>query len=147
MKVRERPGVSGTNSAVGQWNGGYEMEVALWVVQGFLALVFLAVGLVKVAQSREQLVARMPGLGDLPHSTVRTIGTLEILGAIGLVLPAITGILPWLTSLAAAGLVLLMIGAAFFNLRHRKYQGIIANEVLVALAGFVLVGRALVQPF
>jgi uncharacterized membrane protein YphA (DoxX/SURF4 family) len=127
MKLLERAGESGTNSAVGQWNGGHKMEVVLWVVQGSLALVFLAVGLAKVGQCRERLVARMPGLGDLPHSTVRTIGALEILGATGLVLPVITGILPWLTPLAAAGLVLLMIGAAFFNLRHRKYSGIIAN--------------------
>ena len=122
------------------------MELGLWVVQGFLALLFLAVGLMKLIPPRERLLARMPGLAVLPWATVRAIGTVETLGAIGLILPALTGTLPWLTPLAAGGLVLLMIGAAFFNLRRRHYQGIIANEVLMALAGFVLVGRGFVQP-
>jgi uncharacterized membrane protein len=119
----------------------HEVDVALWVVQGLLALVFMGVGLAKLMQSREQLAVRMPALAALPRSAVRTIGTLETLGAIGLIMPALSGVLPWLTPLAAAGLVLLMVSAAIFNLRHRKYPEIIADEVLMALAGFILLGR------
>jgi hypothetical protein len=89
----------------------------------------------------------MPGLAALPWATVRAIGAVETVGAIGLILPALTGTLPWLTPLAAGGLVLLMIGAAFFNLRHHKYQGIVTNEVLMVLAGFVLVGYGFVETF
>jgi len=63
------------------------------------------------------------------------------LGAIGLVLPALTGILPWLTPLAALGLVLLMIGAAFTHLRRKEYGNIAINAVLLVLAAFVVYGR------
>ncbi|MFL5733947.1 MAG: DoxX family protein [Chloroflexia bacterium] len=117
------------------------MDTALWVVQVLLALAFLAAGLPKVVQPREKLVPRMSFVEDFSQNHVRAIGILEILAAIGLILPRLTGILPWLTPLAAVGLVLTMIGAARTNLRRHENQKIIANVVLGLLAVFVIFGR------
>ena len=77
---------------------------------------------------------------------MRLIGILEILGAIGLILPAVTGIWPWLTPLAAAGLVLTMVGAMIVHGRRGEFSSIWMNIVLLALAAFVLFGRFIVVP-
>ena len=88
------------------------MGIALWVVQVLLAAAFLVSGATKLLQRKEKLVKNMAWVEDFSQGTVRIIGVLEVLGAIGIVLPALTGILPWLTLLAALGLGLTMIGAA-----------------------------------
>jgi hypothetical protein len=88
----------------------------------------------------------MAWVEDFSQGAVRLIGTLEVLGAVGLVLPALTGALPWLTPLAAAGLVLLMIGAALTHLRRTEYGNIAVNAVLLILAAFVVYGRFFVLP-
>jgi DoxX-like family len=77
---------------------------------------------------------------------MRVIGLLEIAGAIGVVAPAATGILPWLTPVAAAGLALIMMSAAIFHARRGEMQAIISNVVLFAVAAFVFVGRSFVEP-
>ena len=74
------------------------------------------------------------------QSQVRLIGALEVLGAIGLVLPAFTGVLPWLTPLAAVGLALLMMGAMITHLKRGEYPNMIANIVLFAFTVFVAFG-------
>jgi hypothetical protein len=74
---------------------------------------------------------------------VRIIGSLEVLGAIGIVLPALTGIVPWLTPLAALGLVLTMIGAALSHLRRTEYANFAVNGVVLALVAY---GRFFVVP-
>jgi uncharacterized membrane protein YphA (DoxX/SURF4 family) len=117
------------------------MDIALWIAQILLALAFLLAGGIKLTQPKEKLVGNMPWVEDYSLGTVRLIGGLEILGAIGLVLPALTGILPWLTPLAAVGLALTMIGGAIINLRRGEAQPIFANVVLFALALFVAYGR------
>jgi uncharacterized membrane protein len=117
------------------------MNVALWIVQILLALAFLLAGGMKLTQPKEKLAESMPWVEGFSPGTVRLIGVLEILGAIGLVLPALTGILPWLTPLAAVGLALTMIGGAVVNLRRGEAQPIIANVVLLVLAVFVAYGR------
>jgi len=117
------------------------MNVVLWVVQIVLALGFLLAGIPKVTQPREKLLTMMPFVEDFSQNAVRAIGCVEILGAIGLVLPQLTGILPWLTPLAAAGLVLLMIGATFTNLRRHDRGRLINALVLMLLDVVVLVGR------
>ena len=83
---------------------------------------------------------------DFSQPSVRTIGVLEVLGAIGIVLPALTGIVPSLTPLAALGLVLTMIGAALTHLRRAEYGGITVTAVLLILAAFVAYGRFFVLP-
>ncbi len=121
------------------------MNTAVWIVQILLALTFLMTGMMKVAQPLEKLPESMAAVKALPPNIVRTIGALEILGALGVVLPAWTGILPWLTPLAAAGLVLTMIGAALTHVRRGEFSGITVNLILGLLAIFVIYGRFFAQ--
>ncbi len=82
----------------------------------------------------------------VPAALVRFIGVAELLGAIGLIVPAITGIQSWLTVAAAGGLVLVMLLAAIYHVSRREYSHIGANVVLLLLAAFVLVGRWVLAP-
>ncbi len=121
------------------------MDVALWIVAGLLALAFLGAGTMKATRSKEQLAASgMAWTEDFSAPMVKAIGTLEILGALGLILPAVTGVLPVLVPLAALGLAVTMIGAVIVHLRRR--EPFIPPLVLLALAAFVAIGRFLV-PF
>ena len=122
------------------------MGIALWVVQVLVAAAFLVSGATKLSQPKENLVKNMAWVEDFSQQTVRLIGALEVLGAIGIVVPALTGILPWLTPLAALGLVLTMIGAALTHLRRTEYGSIAMNAVLLVLAAFVVYGRFFVLP-
>ncbi len=117
------------------------MQVFLWIVAGLLALAFLAAGVMKLTQPREKLASAMGWVEDFNAPTVKLIGGLEVLAAIGLILPALTGIAPILTPLAATGLVLVMIGAIVTHLRRGEYQMIVANAVLLVLAAVVAWGR------
>jgi uncharacterized membrane protein YphA (DoxX/SURF4 family) len=111
------------------------------VVQVLLAAAFLVSGATKLSQPKEKLAKNWAWVEDFSRPTVRIIGALEVLGAIGIVLPALTGILPWLTPLAALGLVLTMIGAALTHLRRSEYSVITVPAVLLILAAFVAYGR------
>ena len=126
------------------------MNVALWILQGLLTLVFLMAGFMKVSQSKDALKKRggkqMYWVDDVSANTVRLIGTLELLAGLGLILPHLTGILPWLTPLAAVGLVLTMIGAMMVNARKGNRLAILENSVLLLLAAFVAYGRFLLIP-
>ncbi len=122
------------------------MNTALWIVQVLLALTFLGTGLMKLSLPIERLAERMSWVKDSPPQIVRLIGALELLGAVGVVLPALTGILPWLTPLAAVGLVLTMIGAMITHLRLNEPSHIPVNLVLLVLAAFVAYGRFILVP-
>jgi uncharacterized membrane protein YphA (DoxX/SURF4 family) len=122
------------------------MNITLWVVQILLALAFAMAGIMKVTQPIDRLEASMGWVKDVGPGGVRLVGTLEILGAIGLILPAVTGILPWLTPLAAIGLVLTMIGAMITHGRRGEYSQIGFNVVLLLLALFVAYGRFVIVP-
>ncbi|MGC3993603.1 MAG: DoxX family protein [Propionicimonas sp.] len=117
------------------------MNIVLWILQSVLALVFLAAGALKVSQPREKLQQAMGWVADFSTPMVRFIGSVEILAALGLVLPAATGILPILTPLAATGLVIVMIGAAVTHARRKEPQMIAANAVLLVLAAVVAWAR------
>ena len=121
------------------------MNIVLWVVQVLLALVFLYSGGKKLTRSNEQIQA-LPWARDLSATMVRGIGILEVLGAIGVIVPVLTGIRPWLTPLAAVGLAVLMLGAAWINVRLRLYLALRANLVLLALAALVAYGRMVFIP-
>jgi len=126
------------------------MNIALWIVQGLLTLVFLMAGFMKVSKSKDELKKRggkqMSWVDDVSASRIRLIGILELLAGIGLILPQLTGILPWLTPLAAVGLVLTMIGALVVNVRNDNRLVIIENIVLLLLAAFVAYGRFVLIP-
>ncbi len=117
------------------------MGIALWVVQVLLAAAFVVSGATKLSQPKEKLVKKWAWVEDFSQGSVRIIGVLEVLGAIGIVLPALTGIVPWLTPLAALGLVLTMIGAALTHLRRAEYANIAVTAVVLILAAFVAYGR------
>jgi uncharacterized membrane protein YphA (DoxX/SURF4 family) len=117
------------------------MNVLLWIVQGLLAAAFLASGAMKVSQPKQKLVDMMGWPADFSDNAVKGIGLAELLAAIGLILPAATGIATWLTPLAAVGLAVLMVGAAATHYRRKEPQMIIVNAVIFALAVFVAWGR------
>lgn len=117
------------------------MNIALWIVQVLLALMFLMTGISKVTQPYEKLAKQMGYVNDFSPNIIRGIGTLEALGAMGVVLPMLTGVLPWLTPIAALGLVLTMLGAMTTHLRRKEYQMLVVNPVLLSLAAFVAYGR------
>ncbi|MFI6458034.1 DoxX family protein [Streptosporangium amethystogenes] len=118
------------------------MNTVLWIVQGLLAAMFLFAGLTKATQPRENLIAQLGGwVEDFSAGQVKTIGILEVLAGIGLILPALTGILPVLTPIAAAGLVITMIGAIVVHVRRKEYSALGMNLVLLVLAAFVAWGR------
>lgn len=111
------------------------MNTTLWIVAGLLAAAFLAGGALKVAWPKEKLAGAGFGFAeDFSAGAVKAIGTLEILAAVGLILPAALGIAPVLVPLAAAGLVLLMIGAMIIHLRRGETQPIAVNLAILALA-------------
>ena len=119
------------------------MNLALWIVAGLLAVVYLLSGAGKLIVPKEKL-ATAPGGGwveDFSAGSVKAIGALEVLGAVGLILPAATGIAPVLVPLAAAGLVLIMVGAVITRLRRHEPKAMVADLAYLALAGFVAWGR------
>ncbi|WP_432011285.1 DoxX family protein [Streptomyces cucumeris] len=118
------------------------MNTALWIISGVLALIFLMAGLMKISQSREKLAASgMAWAEDFSPGSVRAIGAVEALGALGLVLPAALGIAPALTAWAALGLVVTMLGAAAVHLRRKEAKALPVNAVLILLAAVVAWGR------
>ena len=122
------------------------MNIVLWVVQILLALAFLSAGILKATQPIEKLKANMGWVEHTTPTIVRLIGILEILGAIGLILPAVTHILPWLTAVAAIGLVLTMIGAIIVHFRLHEASRSFAPLVLFLLALFIVIGRFAIAP-
>ncbi|HEX6360616.1 DoxX family protein [Actinophytocola sp.] len=124
------------------------MNVVLWIIAGLLAAAFLAAGVMKATQPKDKLAASGMGWAeDFSPGTLKAIGVLEVLAAIGLILPAVLDIAPVLVPLAALGLVLMMIGAVVVHARRRENQAIPINLVLLVLAAVVAWGRFGPQSF
>ena len=119
------------------------MNVVLWIVAGLLAAVYLAAGGMKVATPREKLLANpnTAWTADYSDADVKGIGVVEILGALGLVLPWALGIAPVLTPLAATGLVSVQAGAIVVHARRKEAKALPMNVVLLLSAAFVAIGR------
>jgi uncharacterized membrane protein YphA (DoxX/SURF4 family) len=118
------------------------VNVVLWIVAGLLAVAFLAAGVMKLTRSKEQLASSgLAWAEDFSPGMVKLIGLLELLAAIGLVLPAALDIVPVLVPLAALGLVLMMIGAAVVHVRRKEIPGMVPSLVLLVLAAVVAWGR------
>jgi len=118
------------------------MNIVLWIVAGLLALAFLAAGLMKALRPKEALVTSgLAWVEDFSPGMVKAIGVLEVLAAIGLILPAALDIAPIFVPLAALGLVLMMIGAVVVHVRRNEYQAIAPSAVLLLLSAFVAWGR------
>lgn len=118
------------------------MNSVLWVVQGLLALAFLGAGYIHAFGAEKALAQpQMAWIKAVPKQLLTFIGLAEIAGALGVVLPMLTGILPWLTPVAAGLLAVMMLLAALFHLPRKEYQSIGFNLFLLALAAFVAWGR------
>ena len=118
------------------------MNIALWILTGVLALAFLASGVQKLTRSRDELFASgLTFVEDFSDGAVRAIGGLEIMAAVGLILPATLDRAPVLVPVAAAGLALLMIGAAVVHLRRGETKAVLVNLGFLTLAALVAAGR------
>jgi len=118
------------------------MNIALWVLTSLLAVAFLASGLSKIVRQREAMIAKTPYVEDFPQGAVRLIGAVEVLGALGLVLPAIFDVATTLVPLAAIGLAAIMIGAVVVHLRRGEGLAAAAPAlVLAVLSALVAWGR------
>lgn len=98
-------------------------------------------GWLKVSRPKVDMEDRMTWAQDYPQSTIRVIGLLELAAAVGLILPAASGVLPVLTPIAAGGVAILMILAMLVHARRKESQFIVVNVVILALAVFVFWGR------
>jgi hypothetical protein len=118
------------------------MTCALWIVQGLLAAVFLLAGGLKLVLPLHALTAQIP----LPGPFVRFIGAVEVLGALGLILPGVLRVRTGLTPVAAAGLVVVMIGATVFTLALGGGVVALIPAIVGTAAGFVAYGRWRLAP-
>ena len=118
------------------------MTYALWIVQGLLALLFLFAGVMKLIMSVEEMTRDV----QMPGAFLRFIAVAEILGAIGLILPALLRTKPGLTPLAAAGLAIIMIGATVVTMTYMGVAMALFPLVVGLLAVFVAYGRSRVAP-
>src|SRR5260370_17618635 len=103
------------------------MNITLWIIQVVLGLTFVTSGSFKVARPRLALAAQMPYVQDFSDGQIKGIGALEVLAAIGLVVPPLLHIATFLTPLAAVGLILLMLGAIATHLLRREAQMVAVN--------------------
>lgn len=118
------------------------MNTVLWVLASVLAAAFLGAGVMKLSRPKEQLAASgMAWTEDFSAGTIKFIGLVEVLGAIGLVLPAALDIVPVLVPLAALGLVLTMVGAVVVHVRRKEVATMAPSLVLLVLAAVIVWGR------
>jgi uncharacterized membrane protein YphA (DoxX/SURF4 family) len=118
------------------------VNVVLWIVAGVLAAAFLGAGLMKLAQPRKRLAdSGMGWTEDFSDGAVKGIGALEVLGALGLILPAALDVVPVLVPVAAVGLAAVMLGAIVVHTRRKETSNVVVTVVLLALAVFVAWGR------
>lgn len=121
------------------------MNIILWVFQILLGIYFLAVGVMHFVIP-PGLPAQMAWMYDLPGWLHWVSGIAEILGGLGLILPSVTRIKPWLTPLAAAGLALVMLGAIFYHALRAEWMNITLNIINAAVLAFVAYGRWKLRP-
>lgn len=126
------------------------MNTTLWIIAGILAAGFVAGGTALLALPREKyraLGANQHWVDDFTDGHLKTIGTIKLIGAIGLVLPAVLGVAPVLVPLAACGLMLFMAGAATTRLRRNEWRYLAGDIAFITVFGFLAWGRFGLQPF
>jgi hypothetical protein len=119
-------------------NMSYASNLVLWSVQGLLALFFLGGSIPKILGRGME---RWTGFSDLPRAQVLFIGLAEVVGAAGLVLPMATGIMPWLTPIAALGLAVIVLMAAGFHLRANEHLEAVETGLWATIAALIAAGR------
>ena len=121
------------------------MHVTLWILQVLLAVVFAFAGVTHFLPP-EGLPEAMRGVAELPAGVPYFIGAVEMLAALGLILPGLTGIQTRLTPLASAGLILVMVSAIVWHVQREEFPNIVLNVVLALIAAFVAYGRWRLRP-
>jgi uncharacterized membrane protein YphA (DoxX/SURF4 family) len=116
-------------------------SIALWAAQLLLAAAYGLFGSMKATQPLDQLAVMMKWIPDFPPLFVRTLGVVEVLGAIGLILPSLTRIQPRLTVLAALCILVHQFCAVALHASKGEFSVLGLNAVLIVLAGFILWGR------
>jgi uncharacterized membrane protein YphA (DoxX/SURF4 family) len=123
------------------------MNNAIWILQVLMALMFMMAGSMKILQPKDQLKEKVGDwVDDFSAISIKSIGVLEVFGALGLVLPMILNILPVLTIWAASGLALTMIGAIVLHISRKEYKMLITNFVLLILVSTIAIGRLIIAP-
>ncbi|MET8876863.1 DoxX family protein [Nocardia sp. NPDC004604] len=117
------------------------MNVFLWIAQAILAALFAMSGLAKVLQPKDKLAEQYLWMQDYSQVTVWFIGVVEVLGPIGLIAPAATGIAPVLTPIAAVGLAVIAVLAVGVHIRRKEPAGLPMTTFLFVLAALVAWGR------
>ncbi|MFJ9351052.1 DoxX family protein [Streptomyces sp. NPDC101237] len=117
------------------------MNTGLWIIAALLAAAFLFSGLFKLVLPHEKYVAAQDWAASAPRWAPGAIGTIEVLGAIGVVLPAMVDIAPVLVPLAATGLALVMAGAVAMHLRRREIPALVPSAGLLLIAATLAWGR------
>ena len=121
------------------------LNISLWVAQGLLATAFGMAGFMKLIMPTEELIAKGMGfVSEYGVGMVRFIGISEVMGALGLILPAVLRIKPILTSMAAIGIAIIMVLAAVYHFSHN--EPIMPTIILLVLALFVAWGRLIKEP-
>jgi uncharacterized membrane protein YphA (DoxX/SURF4 family) len=121
------------------------MNTTIWIIQSLMAVLFVFHGIAMFnppPQVQESVVRKMGY--SLPF--LKIIGTLEVLGGLGLILPAWTRVMPILSPLAALGLVVIMIGVVVSHARQGESKQTVATSVVTLLVAFVAIGRFWINP-
>lgn len=123
------------------------MSIALWIIAGVFAIAFTVGGIVKLTWSFDRYAAKLHWPADFSPGTVKFMGVIEILGGLGLVLPGLFGIAPWLVPVAASGMALYMSGAATERIRRSEYANLLGDLLFLAAMLFLAWGRFALSPF
>jgi len=116
-------------------------NIALWIAQTVLALLFLMAGFQKAFRPLDLVAQSINWVADVSPRLVRFIGVSELLGALGLILPSLTRVQPRLTVLAALGIALIMVFAMIFHVSRGEFFALPMNATFFALSAFVVYGR------
>jgi hypothetical protein len=126
------------------------MDVTLWIIAGVLAVAFTAGALAQLTMTKQRLRALGPSqhwVDDFGADQIKVIGTVKLIGCVGLILPGALDVAPVLTPLAACGLALFMAGAATTRFRRREWTKLLGDLVYLSLFAFLAWGRFDLQPF
>lgn len=130
-----------TTLSIAPQPAGKALRIGLWAAQAIAAAIFIAAGLTKLTTPLPELAKMIPWTADFSATFVRGIGVVDLLGGLGLVLPAATRILPRLTVLAALGCVVLQLLAMAFHVSRAEFGVLPLNAVLLGLSAFAWWGR------
>ena len=117
------------------------MNTLLWITQSIIAAMFVVGGMIKMFVPKEKLLVRQPFVQDYSTTQLRMIGLAEMLGAIGLIVPFATGILPILTPLAALGLCIIMVFAVPIHLKLKEGAKVAVIVVMILATAFIAYER------